>query len=100
MVLGTFRLEAGPEKRQPKALKTKLTQGGGGMAGEGQHIYSTLASYGDTIWTSHLCIIIITSSHSCIAPSHYYIIASSHHHIIASSYHHNITTTHQHIITS
>jgi hypothetical protein len=28
MVLGTIRQEAGPRKRLPKALKTKLAQGG------------------------------------------------------------------------
>ncbi len=28
MVLGTVRPEAGPRKRRPKALRTKLTQGG------------------------------------------------------------------------
>jgi hypothetical protein len=28
MVLGIVRQEAGPQERQPKALKTKLTQGG------------------------------------------------------------------------
>jgi hypothetical protein len=30
MVLGTVRQEAGHRERQPKALKTKLAQGGGG----------------------------------------------------------------------
>jgi hypothetical protein len=28
MVLGTIRREAGPHERRPKALKTKLAQGG------------------------------------------------------------------------